>query len=55
MEFHGISRIPGSKALTKRDNRLRLVLQLKVGEGTRYSAYGCLYSSLRVRGILDIS
>ena len=37
MECHGISRIPGSKALTKIDNRLRLVLWLKAHERTRHN------------------
>ena len=56
MKCHRISGIPGSKALTKRDNRLRLVPRLRVvWELTIMNGDACNLSSLRVRGILVIS
>ena len=42
MECHEISGILSSKALTKRECRLRLVYGLKGHEGTRHNAYGCV-------------
>ena len=49
MEYHGISRILGSKALTKRDNRFGLVLR----EIVHMDVFSL--SSHKVWGILDIS
>ena len=42
MEFHRISGIQGSKALTERDSRPELVLRLKACEGTRHRVLGCV-------------
>ena len=42
MEFHRISGIQGSKALTERDSRLKLVLRLKAREGTCHRVWGCV-------------
>ena len=56
MECHRISRILGSKVLTKRDNKLGFVLWLKVvKEHVIMHRDACGLSSIMVRGILDIS
>ena len=53
MKCHEISQISGSKALTKRDNRLGLVPRLSpMWELTITHGDACNLSSLRVRGIL---
>ena len=55
MECHGISRIPGSKALTWRDDRLGLVFRLRVvKEHVITHRDACSLSSLMVRGIFVI-
>ena len=52
MECHGITRIPGSKALTQRDNRLGLVLLFKaMKEHAITHRDACILSSLMMRGI----
>ena len=56
MKCHRISGIPGSKALTQRDNKLRLVPRLRaMWELTITHGDACNLSLLRVRGILVIS
>ena len=56
MKCHGISGILGSKALTQRDNRFRLVPRLRVvWELAITHGDVCNLSSLRVKGILIIS
>ena len=53
MECHEINGIPGSKALTKRDSRLMLVLRLNaVKEHVITYRDTCSLSSLKVRGTL---
>ena len=55
MECHEISRIASSNALTYRDNKLGLVLQLKVmKEHAIMHRDTFILSSLMVRGTLDI-
>ena len=56
MECREINRIPGLKALTYRDNKLRLVPRLMaVKEHAITDRDVCSLSSLMVRGILVIS
>ena len=56
MKCHRISGIPGSKALTLRDNRFRLVPRLwAIWELAITHRDVCNLSSLKVRGILVIS
>ena len=55
MECHEISRILGSKALTKIDSKLGLIFGLRLMK-EHFIAHrdACSLSSLKVRGTLDI-